>query len=80
MTIQMHAVMNQVQLLNGDPSKGHMTSYDVIAGHENIYVNNFLQNRGRAVGEVSFFLSRQGTSTDMQHNTPVSFIRSGHLT
>ena len=27
--------------------------YDVIAGHENIYVNNSSPNRGRAVGEVS---------------------------
>ena len=50
--------------------------YDVIAGHENIYVNHSSQNRGRAVGEVPMCLSRQGTSTDMQQDLPEPFIRS----
>ena len=54
--------------------------YDIIAGHENIYVNNSSQNRGRAVAEVSLCLSRQDASNDMQYDLPGSFIRSGHLT
>ena len=54
--------------------------YDVKAGHETIYVNNFSQNRGRAVIEVSLCLSRPDASTDMQYDIRVSFIRSGHLT
>ena len=53
--------------------------YDVIAGHENAYVNNSSQNRARAVDEVSLRLSYHDASTDMQHNLPGSFIRSGHL-
>ena len=44
--------------------------YDVIAGHENIYVNNFSQNRGGAVGVVSLYLSRQDASTDMHYDLP----------
>ena len=54
--------------------------YDVITGHENIYVNNFSQNWDRAVGEVSLCLSRQDASNDMQYDLSGSFIRSGHLT
>ena len=53
------------------------TSCDVIAGHENIYVNNFSQNRGGAVGEASLYLSRQDASTDMQYDLSGSSIRSG---
>ena len=54
--------------------------YDVIAGHENIYVNRSSQNRGRAVSEVSLYLSRQDATTGMQYDLPASFIRLGHLT
>ena len=54
--------------------------HDIIAGHENIYVNNSLQNPGRAVIEVALCLSRQDTSTDMQYDLTGSFIRSGRLT
>ena len=73
--------MNQVQLLAGDSrtSPYDVIIHDVIAGHENIYVNNSSQNQGRDVGEVSMHLS-QDTSTDMQYDLPGSFIRSGHLT
>ena len=39
---------------------------DVIAGHKNIYVNNFLQNQGRGMCEVSLFLFYQDASTDMR--------------
>ena len=53
--------------------------YDVIAGHENIYVNNSSQNRGRTVGEVALCLSRQDASTDFQYDLPESLIRPGHL-
>ena len=38
-------------------------SYDVIAGHENIHVNNSSQNRLRAVGAVPLCLSRKDAST-----------------
>ena len=48
--------------------------YDVITGHKNIYVNNFSQNRGRTVTEVSLCLSRQGASTGMQHDLPGSIM------
>ena len=54
--------------------------YDVIAGHENIYINNSSQNRGRTVDEVSLCLSREDALTDLQYDLPGSFIRSGHLT
>ena len=49
-TIQMHMAMKQVQLLAGDPRTGSydVIMYDVIAGHDNICVNNSSQNRGRA--------------------------------
>ena len=49
--------------------------YAVITGHENIYVKNFLQNRGRTVGEVSLCLSPQDASTYMQYDLPGSLIR-----
>ena len=54
--------------------------YDFIAGHKNIYVNNYSQNRGRAVDDVSLCLLCQDASTDMQYNLPRLFTRSGHLT
>ena len=54
--------------------------YDVIAGHENIYINSSSQNRGRALIEVSLCLSHKCASNDMQHDLPGSIIRSGHLT
>ena len=74
--------MNQVQLRAGDSrtSPYDVIIHDVIAGHENTYVNNSSQNQGRDVGEVSMRLSRQDTSTDMQYDLPGSFIRSVHLT
>ena len=59
-------------------------SYDVIkyviTGNEDIYVNNYSQNQGRAVGEMSLCLSHQYALTDMQYDLPWPFIRSGHLT
>ena len=54
--------------------------YDVITGHQNIYVNNSSQNRGRAMGVVSLCLSRQDALNDMQYDLPGSFIRSGQFT
>ena len=68
-TIQIHTAMNQVQLLNGDPIQ-------VIWRHNvwrhrrsrKHYVNNFSQNRARAVGELLSCLSRQDASTDMQYD------------
>ena len=45
--------------------------YDVITGHENIYVNNSSQDRDRAVGEVSLCLSRQ--DNDLQHDFQMTF-------
>ena len=40
-----------MQLLAGDPAA--YRSYDVIAGHENVYVNNYSKNGVRDEGEVS---------------------------
>ena len=56
--------------------------YDVVTDHENIYVNNFSQNRDRAVGEVSLCLSHQDASNDMQYDLPESSsqVRSFDLT
>ena len=69
----MHTAMNQVKLLNGDPRTGHMTSlctYDVIACHENIFVNNSSHNQGRAVGELSLCLCRQDASIGTRYDLP----------
>ena len=54
--------------------------YDVIAGHEIIYVNKPSQSRGRDVSEVSLCLCCEDASTDIQYGLLSSFIRSGHLT
>ena len=54
--------------------------YEVIAGHENAYVNNSSQNRGRAMDEVAKCLYCQDASTDKQYDLPGPFIRSGYLT
>ena len=47
-------------------------TYDVIAGHGNVYGNNSSQNRVKAVDEASMCLSCYDTSTDMQHDLPGS--------
>ena len=75
-----NSAMKQGQLLVGDPRRSYdVIMYYVIAGHENISVNNSSQKWGRAVGEVSSCLSCQDASIDMQYRLPWPFIRSGHL-
>ena len=55
-------------------------SYDVITGHENVYLDKSWQNRVKAVCEVPLCLSCNDATADMLHDLPGSFIRSGHLT
>ena len=75
-----YSAMNQVQQLAVPCRSYDVIIYDVIAGHENIYVNNSSDNRGRAVSETSLYLSCTDASTDMQFDLPGSFIRSGSWT
>ena len=55
-------------------------SYDIIACHENVYVNNYWQNKVTAAWEESLCLFCHATLTGMQHDLPLSLPRSGHLT
>ena len=72
--------LTRATLVDGERVEPRYRSYDVIAGHGNVNVNNSSQNRGRAVSEVSLCLSCYNTSTDTQHDIPGPFIRSIPLT
>ena len=60
-------LMIQVQILVGDPHKGHLGSDDVIRGHEQVFADNSRLERATDMGVVSLCSSCQDASSDMQH-------------
>ena len=60
--------MIQVQILAGDLHRGHLGSYDVIRGHQQVYANNSRLKRARDMGGVPLCLYCHDALTDMQHD------------
>ena len=58
----------QVQILVGDLLKGHLGSYDVIRGHQQVLANNPRLKRAKDVGMVSLCLYCHDASIDVQHD------------
>ena len=56
--------MIQVQILTGDPHKGHLGS----PGVTNVFADNSRLKIGRDMDEVSWCLSCYDASNDMQHD------------
>ena len=60
-------LMIQVKILVGD-HRGHLWSYDVIRGHQQVLGNNSRLKRARDMGMVSLCLYCHEASTDMEHD------------
>ena len=73
------SLMIQVQSLVGDLHRGHLGSYDIIWGHQQVSANNSLLKRGRDMGMVSLCLHWHEASTDMQHTYLGQHLTSGDL-
>ena len=62
------SLMVQVQILVGDLDRGHLGSYDVICGNQQVLANNSRLKSARGVGMVSLCLYYNDASTDMQND------------
>ena len=60
--------MIQVQILVGDPHKGHLGPDDVIRGHQEVFANNSRMKRATDTGMISLCSVCQDASLDMKHD------------
>ena len=60
--------MIQVQILDGDLYRGHLGSYDIIRGHQQVWANNSRSKRARDMAMVSLCLYCHVASIAMQHD------------
>ena len=60
-------LMIQVRFLVGELYRGHLGSYDVIRGRQQVLANNSRLKRATGMGGVSLCLYCHDESTDMQY-------------
>ena len=60
--------MIQVRISVGGLHRGHLGSYDVIRGHQQVLANNSRLIRARDMGEIYLYLYYHDASVDMQHD------------